>query len=313
MAITKPAVLPAWAETATPTTDIVQPSNAEIQAGWPLSTTPPARQRFNWVLNFCANAVRYFCRAGLPDYDAAETYIIGDITRGDDGKIYRSKVNANIANTPSTHATQWGSPTVPTPAADDNTSAIASTAYVIGQLSVTLPLMNGTASFGVSKKFAREDHVHASDTSKANTSGTYLSMTVGAASTAAAVPFSGITGKPTTVSGYGITDAITTSNIGTQSVAFATNAGRAFPKRSDGVSIDINWSGIGGQPNWLVGSNDGVNFFVYNPANFSVAAADVATRARNFPSKPGTNVTLLAGSGPPSLAGSTDGDVWEYY
>jgi hypothetical protein len=184
---------------------------------------------------------------------------------------------------------------------------------VLGQISVTLPVMDGSAAIGVSLKFAKADHVHPSDTSKANTTGTYAGMTVGAAATAAACPFSGITGKPTTTGGYGITDAITTATIGAQSVAFATNAGRAFPKRSDGAAIDIIWSGIGGQPTWLVGSNDGISFFVYNPSNFHVALADVATTARNFPSKVGTNVTLLAGSGPPSLAGSSDGDVWEYY
>lgn len=36
-----------------------------------------------------------------------------------------------------------------------------------------------------------------------------------------------ISGTPTTVSGYGITDAITTANIGSQSVAYATSAGNA--------------------------------------------------------------------------------------
>lgn len=289
MAITKPPVLPAWAETATPTTDIVQPSDAEISAGWPLSTTPPARQRFNWVLNFCANAVRYFCRYGVPDYDAAETYATNAIIRGDDGKIYRSKVDSNIGHTPSTSSTQWGSPTVPTPAADDNSSAIANTAYVLGQISVSMPVMDGTAAVGTSNKFARADHVHPSDTTKANTTGTYLSMTVGAAASAAACPFTGITGKPTTCAGYGITDAITTATIGSQSVAFATNAGRAYPKRSDGTSIDINWSGQAGQPTWLVGSNDGVNFYVYNPANFHVNQADVAVTQ-----PAGTNNTSIA-------------------
>jgi hypothetical protein len=38
------------------------------------------------------------------------------------------------------------------------------------------------------------------------------------------VPWTGITGKPTTVAGYGITDAITTANIGSQSVASAVTA-----------------------------------------------------------------------------------------
>jgi len=45
--------------------------------------------------------------------------------------------------------------------------------------------------------------------------------------TASSVPFTGITGKPTTIAGYGITDAITTSNISSQSVSYASSAGSA--------------------------------------------------------------------------------------
>lgn len=103
MAITKPPVLPAWAESG----DKVTPSNAEIQVGWPLSSIPPSRQRFNWLLNFLANGVRYFTRRGLPDYDAAETYMTGDRIIGDDGKTYRSLIDNNIAQTPSAQPTKW--------------------------------------------------------------------------------------------------------------------------------------------------------------------------------------------------------------
>ena len=39
--------------------------------------------------------------------------------------------------------------------------------------------------------------------------------------------FSSLTSKPTTISGYGITDAITTGNIGSQSVNYASSAGNA--------------------------------------------------------------------------------------
>ena len=45
------------------------------------------------------------------------------------------------------------------------------------------------------------------------------------ASSANSAPWSGVTGKPTTVAGYGITDAITTGNIGRQSVNYASSAG----------------------------------------------------------------------------------------
>jgi hypothetical protein len=103
MAIIKPPVLPPWADAG----DKVQPSNAELQVGWPLSSVPPARQRFNWILNYLANAVRYFSRRGIPDYDVAETYMTGDRIIGDDGKTYRSLIDTNLAQTPSTSPTKW--------------------------------------------------------------------------------------------------------------------------------------------------------------------------------------------------------------
>jgi len=56
---------------------------------------------------------------------------------------------------------------------------------------------------------------------------TYLTsaLSVSYAASAGAVAWSSVSGKPTTVSGFGITDAITTSNIGSQSVNYATSAG----------------------------------------------------------------------------------------
>jgi hypothetical protein len=41
------------------------------------------------------------------------------------------------------------------------------------------------------------------------------------------ISFANVSSKPTTISGYGITDAITTSNIGSQSVSYASSAGNA--------------------------------------------------------------------------------------
>lgn len=60
-----------------------------------------------------------------------------------------------------------GTPAAPTAAADTNTTQLATTAFVVGQASSTTPVMNGTAAIGTSLKYARADHVHASDTSKA--------------------------------------------------------------------------------------------------------------------------------------------------
>lgn len=36
---------------------------------------------------------------------------------------------------------------------------------------------------------------------------------------------------------------------------------------------DWHWSGQGGQPSWLWGSNDGINMYVWNPSNFNVNTA----------------------------------------
>lgn len=53
-----------------------------------------------------------------------------------------------------------------TATADDTTTKLATTAFVIGQASSTNPEMNGTVAIGTSKRYARADHVHASDTSR---------------------------------------------------------------------------------------------------------------------------------------------------
>lgn len=63
--------------------------------------------------------------------------------------------------------------------------------------------------------------------------------------------------------------------------SYATNAGRAYPNRSDGTGINFYWSGQSGQPTWLWGGNDGVNFYVYNPSNFAVSSASNASYASN--------------------------------
>jgi len=64
-------------------------------------------------------------------------------------------------------ATLTGGGTSTTPAADNNTTNIATTAFVIGQASGTAPVMDGTAAIGSSLRYARQDHVHPTDTSRA--------------------------------------------------------------------------------------------------------------------------------------------------
>ena len=60
-----------------------------------------------------------------------------------------------------------GTPTAPTAVADTSTTQIATTAFVLGQASATAPAMDGTATTGTATRFARADHVHPTDTSRA--------------------------------------------------------------------------------------------------------------------------------------------------
>jgi hypothetical protein len=64
-------------------------------------------------------------------------------------------------------ATLSGGGTSTTPATDNNTTNIATTAFVVGQASATAPLMAGTATVGTSLRYARQDHRHATDTTRA--------------------------------------------------------------------------------------------------------------------------------------------------
>lgn len=102
------------------------------------------------------------------------------------------------------------------------------------------------------------------------TSSNIASQSVAQANTANSVAWSGVTGKPTTLAGYGITDAISTSNIGSQTVAQAlelTDANGNVSFTADDIqAIDnkfANYSPIKGSP----------SLTKYSGGNFGNAAA----------------------------------------
>ena len=102
MPLTRPPVLPVWADTGAKT----QPTNGEIQAGWPLTTVPPARQRWNWALNYVMNGVRWLTRRGIADWDATDSYEISDIVRGPDNLVYKA-LTTSTNLTPASNPAAW--------------------------------------------------------------------------------------------------------------------------------------------------------------------------------------------------------------
>jgi len=78
--------------------------------------------------------------------------------------------NALNLKAPLASPTLTGTPAAPTAAVDTNTTQVATTAFVLAQASSSgdgTPAMDGTAARGTSTHYARADHVHPTDTSRA--------------------------------------------------------------------------------------------------------------------------------------------------
>lgn len=71
-------------------------------------------------------------------------------------------LKANLAS-----PTFTGTPAAPTAAVDTNTTQLATTAMVLAQAAAATPIIDGVAAVGTSTRFARADHVHPTDTTRA--------------------------------------------------------------------------------------------------------------------------------------------------
>jgi len=132
-----PEIIPAWAE-AGDKNDI--PTNAEVQEGWPLTNTPPTRQRFNWLQNWLARGVRAWMQLGIPQWNAAEDYPQwAKVLDPHTGKTYQAKranTNMDPENSPDDWE-RWGYSAsdpnidnVPTPPIWDNDNTVVNSEFV---------------------------------------------------------------------------------------------------------------------------------------------------------------------------------------
>ena len=123
-----------------------------------------------------------------------------------------------------------GIPLATTAAISTNTTQIATTSFVLQQAATVAPVMNDTAAIGTSLLFARQDHVHASDTSR-------QALLTNSADLAAALSdesgtgFAAFTNSPTftgalTVNGAtALTGTTTINNTGTASTTIGNTTG----------------------------------------------------------------------------------------
>lgn len=138
-----------------------------------------------------------------------------------------------------------GTPLSTTAAADTNTTQIATTAFVLGQKSTSTPLINGTAAVGTSLKYARGDHVHPTDTTRA---------------ALASPTFTGTPSGPTPSAGNNSTRFATTAFVQTELGDYAPKATPIFTGLATVAGFRATGSTIGasGSSVEIIFSTDGI-------------------------------------------------------
>ena len=173
--------------------------------------------------------------------------------------------------------------------------------------------------------------ITANDDGTISVSGGINATLHGNASSASSVPWTGVTGKPSTYPpsghnhdsaypaingsratgtwGINITgsSASCTGNAKTASSctgnsSTANTAGKIGEGGNTNNPITFHWSGQKGQPTWMWGGNDRANQYVYNPSNFRVNYANSAGSANavawgNVSSKPVSIVKVASWDG----------------
>ena len=128
--------------------------------------------------------------------------------------------------------TLTGTPVSTTASVDTNTTQIATTAFVVGQAASATPLINGTAAAGTSLRYARQDHIHPTDTTRAPVASPTFTGTVNSEGTQLIMSSSA-------------------SGSATENVSFIV-------ERGDDPNVEIRWNESG--DGWQF-TNDGVNYF----------------------------------------------------
>lgn len=124
-----------------------------------------------------------------------------------------------------------GTPAAPTASANTNTTQVATTAFVLGQGNSTAATiaMNGTQAAGTSNLYARADHIHPSDTSKANL---------------ASPTFTGTPAAPTAAVDTNTTQVATTAFVIGQGYLKSATASSTYLTQSSAASTYQTQSGM---------------------------------------------------------------------
>lgn len=117
------------------------------QCSLPLSAggIPPARADFNGILNTMSQSIRFGQEGGVWAWDATVDYAANRLVLGSDGLLYwsvaQSGPNVGGAQDPTTDdGTYWGTPSMPTMPAGDDSQAVATTGFVGAAINIAIPV-----------------------------------------------------------------------------------------------------------------------------------------------------------------------------
>ncbi|OUT94884.1 MAG: hypothetical protein CBB92_13110 [Flammeovirgaceae bacterium TMED32] len=197
----------------------------------------------------------------------------------DDASFATTVTNSLATKAPLSSPALTGAPTAPTPSSNSNNTNIATTAFVQGEISSkTIDRTGVSVSVGAASG--------AGNLAYDNQTGVFSFNPASITS----IPFSGITGKPTTVGGYGITNALTTgadADIGTNN--FLTTGkiyyGNDFSQLADLPSA-TTYAGMFAHVHAT-----GAAYFAYNGNWIELATVNNSTTVQMSDSAPTSGVT----------------------
>lgn len=205
------------------------------------------------------------------------------------GQSYLKTATASSTYAPLASPTFTGMPTVPSPAAGDTSTRIASTSWVIGQASNLIPNMDsGTGNQGTSIQWARGNHTHPTDTTRAPLASPTFTGTV----TLPAVSYTG---------------AASTTSTGSWAIPRGTTLQRSAPASGAGLRFNsdnnlfegwtgTDWSALG------QGATGGGSDQIFQEngqtvtTNYTIPSGRNAISAGPITVANGVTVTVSAGS-----------------
>lgn len=107
---------------------------------------PPARADFNGLLNIITQAQAFYQSGGIYGWDATIDYGPNRLVLGSDGLLYWSmaqsgpNTGAGAVNPTTDDGTYWGTPSMPTMPAGDDSQAVATTGFVVAAINIAIPV-----------------------------------------------------------------------------------------------------------------------------------------------------------------------------